>query len=163
MPKPFEFDESVGFLRQFGALDVSDALRPKVLMPNYVNARTNCLTTTSFYAVFCINECERLLGRLEREIGAPAATPLETAALVGNLPDTVEAPRILSDSLLRWLTELAERTRKVLCLFTAVCFVPGSVFRQVCRFAAQAVVLTAVALHLARLFERFKVYSVPHK
>ena len=29
--------------------------------------------------------------------------------------------------------------------------VPGSVFRLVCRFAAQAVVLTAVALHLARL------------
>jgi len=40
VPKPFEFDESVGFLRQFGALDESDALRRKVLIPNYVNART---------------------------------------------------------------------------------------------------------------------------
>ena len=116
MPKPFEFDESVGFLRQFGALDESDALRPKVLIPNYVNARTNCLTTTSFYAVFCIDECERLLGRLEREIRAPAATPLETAALVGNLLDTVEAARILSDSLLRRLTELAERHEGVVPL-----------------------------------------------
>ena len=117
MPKPFEFDESVGFLRQLGALDESDALRPKVLIPNYVNARTNCLTTTSFYAVCCIDECERLLGRLEREIGAPAAIPSEIAALAGNLPsDTVEAPRILSDSLLRRLTELAERHEGVVPL-----------------------------------------------
>jgi len=241
VPKPFEFDESVGFLRQLGALDESDALRPKVLIPNYVNARTNCLTTTSFYAVCCIDECERLLGRLEREIGAPAATPSEIAALVGNLPsDTVEAPRILSDSLLRRLTELAERHEGVVPLHSRLfaqwmhhaypreCIyphatgvsapvspdqwiadgdrhaseeemrhvvderaakldsesseseaadnlegtqevelmwteeqelfavrkessVPGSVFRQVCRFAALAVVLTAVALHLARL------------
>ena len=37
VPKPFEFDESVGFLRQLGALDESDALRPKVLIPNFVS------------------------------------------------------------------------------------------------------------------------------
>ena len=63
VPKPFEFDESIGFLRQLGALDESGALRPSILVTNCVNARTNCLTTTSFYAVWCIDECERLLGK----------------------------------------------------------------------------------------------------
>lgn len=108
VPKPFEFSETTGFLRQLGALDESG--QPSVLIPNYVNARTNCLTTTSFYSVCCIDECERLLGQLEHAIGAPEATPTRIAELVTNLPsDTVEAPRNLSAPLLRRLSEVADR------------------------------------------------------
>ena len=59
VPEPFEFDESVGFLRQLGALE-HDAIRPTILVPDYVNARTDCMTTTNFYAVYCSDECERL-------------------------------------------------------------------------------------------------------
>ena len=67
----------------------------------------------------CIYECERLLGKLEREIGAPAATPAQIAQLVENLPsDTVEAPRVLSGALWRRLTELAERHEGVVPLHT---------------------------------------------
>jgi len=108
VPKPFEFSETVGFLRQLGAVDETG--QPSVLIPNYVNARTNCLTTSSFYSVCCIDECERLLGQLERDIGAPEATPARIAELVANLPsDTVEAPRNLSAPVLRRLSEVADR------------------------------------------------------
>lgn len=110
VPNPFEFDESIEFLRQLGAVDESNPAQPSVLIPNYVNARTNCLTTTSFYSVCCIDECERLLARLESVIGAPAATPTVIYELVENLPsDTVEAPRNLSDTLVRRLQEVADR------------------------------------------------------
>ena len=67
----------------------------------------------------CIDECERLLGKLEREIGAPASTPAQNAQLAENLPsDTVEAPRVLSGALWRRLTELAERHEGAVPLHT---------------------------------------------
>ena len=110
MPTSFEFVGSVGFLRQLGALNESDALRTGILVPKNVNARTNCLMTKSFYVVCRIDKCERLLGMLEREIGAPAATPARITQIVENLPsNTVETPRVHSGSLLWRLTEVAER------------------------------------------------------
>jgi len=109
-PKQFEFTESTHFLRQNGALDESDPQQPRVLIANYVNSPTNCLTTTSFYSVCCIDECEGLLGHLERHIGAPEAAPEKILELVAAMPsDTVEAPRNLSVSLFPRLSEVAAR------------------------------------------------------
>jgi hypothetical protein len=109
-PKQFEFTESKEFLRQNGALDESNPQQPRILIANYVNSPTNCLTTTSFYSVCCIDECEGLLGHLERAIGAPMAAPEEILELVAAMPsDTVEAPRNLSISLLLRLSEVAAR------------------------------------------------------
>jgi len=108
VPVPFQFTERPGFLRQLGALDESG--QASVMIPNYVNARTNCLTTTSFYTVCCIDECEALLGHLEREVGEPTAAPDRIASLVARLPsDTVDAPRNLTASLLVRLEEVAAR------------------------------------------------------
>ena len=47
--------------------------------------------STIFYSLCCIDECERLLARLERVIGALAANPNAISELLENLPsDTVE-------------------------------------------------------------------------
>ena len=109
-PKQFEFTESTHFLRQNGALDESDPQQPRVLIANYVNSPTNCLTTTSFYSVCCIDECEGLLGHLESHIGAPEVAPEKIFELVAAMPsDTVEAPRNLSVSLFLRLSEVAPR------------------------------------------------------
>ena len=88
----------------------SGRIKSSVLIPNYVHASTNCFTTMSIHSVCCIDECERLLARLERVVGAPAATTTVISELVENLPsDTVEAPRNLSESLVRRLQEVADR------------------------------------------------------
>merc|ERR1719464_28011 len=104
----WQFSESKSYLRQLGSLDETDELRPAVIIANYVNSPTNCVASSKFYSVCCINECEALLGHLERTVTAPAATPGRIAEVIQQLPSaTVEAPRVLPKPLLDRLDEIA--------------------------------------------------------
>merc|ERR1719282_66868 len=79
-----------------------------VIIPNYVNAESKCVASSKFYSVCCIDECEALLGSLERHIGAPEAAPALIAQLVSGLPsDTVQVPRQLSSTLMDRLSDIA--------------------------------------------------------
>merc|ERR1719375_227373 len=102
----FYFQESTGYLRQLGALDDSEP--PSVMIPNYINSKTNCLATSGFYSVCCIDECGNLLGDLEQKIGASKAKPAAIASLVSNLASsTVAAPHHIPSSLLGRHDEIA--------------------------------------------------------
>lgn len=108
MNNDWQFSESIDYLRTLGALDETDARRPAVVISNYLLSQSNCLASSSFYAVCCLDECEGLVGHLEREVRAPSAEPVQLAQLVAALPsDTVDAPRNLSASLLRRLEDIA--------------------------------------------------------
>ena len=105
----WQFSESIDYLRELGALDGSDSGNLAVLIPNYVNSQSNCVASSSIYSVCCINECESLMGQLERAIAAPEATPEEVLAIVSKLAsDTVKAPRVLSEELKRRLQDVAK-------------------------------------------------------
>merc|ERR1719221_2356023 len=108
----WQFSESVKYLRELGALDESDPARLKVIIANYINAPTNCVASSSFYSVCCIDECEALHGQLERTLGAPRATPDSIAKIISNLPSsTVDVPRDIPASLRGLLDEIAKSTR----------------------------------------------------
>ena len=66
-----------GFLEQTrGAPDESSAVRgQQVIIPNYVQAPSSCLEVSAFYSICGLKECEGLLGRIEKEIRSPFATP----------------------------------------------------------------------------------------
>jgi len=103
------FMESVQYLRHLGALDETDPRNPSVVIPNYVNAPSNCLMTSGFYAVCCFNECEGLLGHLEQRLATPTAMPRDIVEVVSHLQsETVEAPRNLSAALVARLSGIAE-------------------------------------------------------
>merc|ERR1719429_50710 len=88
----WQFSESVNYLKQLGALDETDPARLKVMIPNYINSPSNCVASSSFYSVCCIDECEALLGQLERTLAAPEAAPERIAEVIATLPSaTVEA------------------------------------------------------------------------
>jgi len=104
----WQFSESQNYLRQLGSLDESDAAHPGVIIANYVNSPTNCVASSKFYSVCCINECEALLGHLERTLTAPRATPERIIEVIEKLPSaTVEAPRVLPAQLRARLDEIA--------------------------------------------------------
>merc|ERR1719394_587291 len=105
----FRFKESVDYLRQLGVLDETDGRHPSVIIANYLASRANCLAFTSFHSVCCIDECEGLMGHLERAIAEPRASPSRIAELVSGMhSDTVDAPRNLSAPLLTRLREIAD-------------------------------------------------------
>merc|ERR1712232_593738 len=98
----------MNYLRQLGLLDESDAQNPRVMIANYVSSPSNCIASSSFYSVCCMDECEGLLSHLEREIAGPEASSTQIARIVANLPSsTVTAPRTLSSTLLDRLGEIA--------------------------------------------------------
>jgi len=104
----WQFQESVAYLRQLGALDESNPSRPSVIIANYINSPTNCIASSSFYSVCCMDECEGLLGHLEQKIAAPEATSTRIAHLVSELSSSsVVAPRKLAPVLLDRLGEIA--------------------------------------------------------
>jgi hypothetical protein len=103
----WQFSENVNYLRQLGALDEADASRARVIIPNYISSPSNCIASSAFYSVCCIDECEGLLGHLEQTIGAPEAKPSHIATLISKLSSSsVAAPRQLSAELLRRLDEI---------------------------------------------------------
>mmetsp|Transcript_129681 Transcript_129681/g.223997 ORF Transcript_129681/g.223997 Transcript_129681/m.223997 type:complete len:577 (+) Transcript_129681:90-1820(+) len=105
----WQFCENVEYLRKLGALDESNPDNLKVIIPNYVNGPSNCVASSSYYSVCCINECEEILSHLELKIAAPDATPAKIASIISQLPSaSVKGNRTLSTWLLRRLDEVSE-------------------------------------------------------
>merc|ERR1719335_718455 len=104
----WQFQESIGYLRQLGTLDESNPDEPRVMVANYLVSQANCIASSDYYSVCCIDECEDLLGHLENKIAAPEATPTKIADLVAGLTsDTVKAARVLPETLVQRLNEIA--------------------------------------------------------
>jgi diadenosine tetraphosphatase ApaH/serine/threonine PP2A family protein phosphatase len=104
------FNEKIEYLRTLGALDESNSSNPLVVVSNYITSMPQCMRSSSLYFVCCPNECEGLMGHLEREIAAHEAEPERILDVVARLPsDSVAIPRELSASLRSRLQEVAER------------------------------------------------------
>jgi len=84
----WRFGESEAYLRELGALDESLSLGGKsvgVIIPNYIQATSNCIVSSPHYLVCCRNECEDILGDIEVAIGSSTAAPSDILAIVGNM------------------------------------------------------------------------------
>lgn len=104
----WQFQESVSYLRQLGALDESDPNSISVIIPNYLHSQTNCIASSGFYSVCCKDECEGLLGHIEEKLAVPEASPQEIMKLVDKLASsTVSVPRKTSSVLLTRLNDIA--------------------------------------------------------
>lgn len=82
----WRFGESEAYLRELGALDESSIWKGKqVLIPNYLQAASNCIVSTPHYLVCCAAECESFLGDIEATIGAPMASATDILDIVRNM------------------------------------------------------------------------------
>jgi hypothetical protein len=105
----WQFQESVPYLRQLGALDESDPNAQSVIIPNYLHSQTNCISSSGYYSVCCKDECEALFGQLEEKIVGPEAKPATIVAIVERMASsTVVGPRKLAANLLDRLNDVAE-------------------------------------------------------
>merc|ERR1719355_336989 len=93
----WQFSESVDYLRQLGALDDSDTSNLRVIIPNYLSGPSNCVASSAYYSVCCMDECEGILGRLEELVQAPEASPETVTKLISMIPSaTMPSNRTLS-------------------------------------------------------------------
>eukprot|EP00747_Dinoflagellata_sp_TGD_P161726 gnl/TRDRNA2_/TRDRNA2_178518_c0_seq1.p1 gnl/TRDRNA2_/TRDRNA2_178518_c0~~gnl/TRDRNA2_/TRDRNA2_178518_c0_seq1.p1 ORF type:complete len:576 (-),score=127.02 gnl/TRDRNA2_/TRDRNA2_178518_c0_seq1:148-1875(-) len=104
-----QFSESLEYLRQIGALDESDPKHVSVIVANYVASPANCMDSSSFYSICCLDECEGLMGHIEKEVAAPSAPPERILQLVSGLASaTVPANRTLSSTVVGHLYDIAQ-------------------------------------------------------
>merc|ERR1719313_2324116 len=83
------FRETPEYLRDLGALDESsNFLGPQVIISNYAYGMTNCVSSTPYYSVCCLNECEGLLQQIEMRVAKPSAYPTEIRDVMKNIQMT---------------------------------------------------------------------------
>merc|ERR1719181_974671 len=86
MDADWRFGESETYLREMGALDESSgSLGPEVIIPNYLQAASNCIVSTPHYMICCKNECESILGELEAAVQTPAPSAKQILDIVANV------------------------------------------------------------------------------
>lgn len=116
----FQFSESAEFLRKNSMLDDSDEGSPKVLLANYLLGPSNCIASSEYYYVCCLNECEGLVAELEHTIQMPFVPVEDLLGAVGRLPsDSVAAPREIPDARADQLRSVASQHGNVVPLHSA--------------------------------------------
>jgi len=108
----WRFGESETYLRELGALDETSSWRGKqVIIPNYIQAASNCIVSAPHYLVCCVNYCEGILDEIEGAVGAPVVEPSDLLAVVGNVSSQTrlddDFPRELGTSLAGQLEQIA--------------------------------------------------------
>jgi len=108
--REYQFTESVDYLRDISAIDDSWQREPRVRISNYVAGPSNCIASSNYYSVCCLNECDGLLKELEGSIRRPSASPERIVSLVGNMTSSsMLNPRKVSADMLSKLQSIAER------------------------------------------------------
>jgi len=112
LDKDWRFGESETYLRELGVLDESSPWMGKqVLIPNYLQAASNCIVAAPHYLVCCKNECEEMLGDIESAIRQPTASVDELIAVVQNVSSPsspTDDPPVLAGALSEQLKRVAE-------------------------------------------------------
>jgi len=103
------FTESEGYLARQGALDETDPKMKRVIISNYLLMDSNCLASSGYYAVCCIDVCEDLMTELEMKLQSPAAPASKLLELVSAtmVPGT-PANHSITAELVQRLEEIAE-------------------------------------------------------
>merc|ERR1719456_1391794 len=83
----WQFLETSEYLGVIGALDTSSTHNgPQVLIANYITGTNNCISSTPYYNVCCLNECDGIYEHLEAQIGRSTASAAEiTRAIEGGI------------------------------------------------------------------------------
>lgn len=103
------FSESPAYLRHLGALDEQDPWHPQVVVPNVLYGPSNCVASSGFHSVCCVDDCQVLMTGLEQRLLRPSAVPSAIAEAVRELrSETVAAPRQLTPDLVRRLEDIAK-------------------------------------------------------
>jgi len=104
----WRFSESEAYLRDLGALDDSSRSEgPQVIIPNYLLGASNCIVTSTYYHVCCVNECEAMLSQVEEEVQAPVASSKQVMMAVLNMTEEADHGRF-QGNLLDQLDKIAK-------------------------------------------------------
>jgi len=87
----FQFTETEEYLTNTASLDGKD-----VLISNYVLGPSNCIASSEYFSVCCLNECEAIMSDLESSVQSPVLPPERLVEMLQETKSsTVQAGRQL--------------------------------------------------------------------
>jgi len=94
----YHFSESADYLRKIGALDETGST-PKVLIANYIAGPSNCIASSSYYSVCCLNNCDSIMDEIEHTVLAPTAPVERLISIVRHISNVAVLPNGLLEKL----------------------------------------------------------------
>jgi len=70
-----------------GVLDETSWLGKQVIIPNYMQAASNCIVSAPHYMVCCNSGCSSIMSEIEAAVAAPVAEPAFLLDLVSNMSE----------------------------------------------------------------------------
>eukprot|EP00933_Yihiella_yeosuensis_P040077 TRINITY_DN3429_c0_g1_i5.p1 TRINITY_DN3429_c0_g1~~TRINITY_DN3429_c0_g1_i5.p1 ORF type:complete len:582 (-),score=97.49 TRINITY_DN3429_c0_g1_i5:196-1686(-) len=125
----FEFGESAKWLRTIGSLDETDPEDPKVMVANYVQGPSNCMTSSDYYSVCCHNPCDIPLTVFEQAVNGSHATPVQLEEILLKNAQIKEGFRINNFKFTRANLEL-DKLQKIADVNGGVVPLHGRLFHQ---------------------------------
>jgi hypothetical protein len=103
-----QLQESLEYMRNLGALEESEKYSSRIVIPNYISSKSRCLPFSGYYSVCCPDECQSLLGSMERKFSAPTASSEMIMEVVSTtVSASMLAPANISDQLVARLRSIA--------------------------------------------------------
>lgn len=90
----YQFTESAEYLRTHSSLEELSGQEPQVLIANYIIGPSNCIGTSQYLSVCCLNTCEALTNHIFKKVREPTVEPERLAAIVGIARASPEDSRV---------------------------------------------------------------------
>jgi len=88
----FQFTESKEYLRKAGILlEATGDKEAEVLIANYLLGPSNCIASSEYFAVCCLNDCEDIMGSLESRSRGLAVSVADAVEEVNSIRDELSA------------------------------------------------------------------------
>lgn len=107
----YQFTEGEDFLRKAGILsEEPDSERKEVLIANYLLGPSNCIASSEYFAVCCLNECDGIMNEIEGGMQSAAGLATQVADVVGAIRGkrSMASSRALPTELIQSLTDAAD-------------------------------------------------------
>lgn len=95
----YKFTESAEYLRQVGALEEKVGGEPSVLTVNYLNGPSNCIATSRFFSVCCINGCAAISNKIVKALPGPVQKAESIIEATVGLPGKSKDETTLTEEL----------------------------------------------------------------
>eukprot|EP00930_Biecheleria_cincta_P049414 TRINITY_DN34622_c0_g1_i1.p1 TRINITY_DN34622_c0_g1~~TRINITY_DN34622_c0_g1_i1.p1 ORF type:complete len:526 (-),score=81.48 TRINITY_DN34622_c0_g1_i1:64-1641(-) len=107
----YQFTEGENFLRKAGILseEPNSGLK-EVLIANYLLGPSNCIASSEYFAVCCLNECDGIMNEIEGAMQSAAGLASQVADAVAaiRVERSMAASRSLPTELMQSLTDAAD-------------------------------------------------------
>merc|ERR1719291_101086 len=92
----YQFTETAEYLQKTGEL-LGDGDEGEVLVANYILGPSNCIASSKYYAVCCLNECETIQSEFEHKTQAPQTSVESIMQIMQGISSETRSSEVIAE------------------------------------------------------------------